>query len=144
MYKPNYKCLKTEHTTLILYLITVQIVKFYFIVTNVFNAFLSVQLHAICSVNLLTLPRPHTMAILNNFLCFDLETGGYVIGIMAIVISVCLILLAGYNMLSINNLCKLNYVCNSLKKSRSNSSSKFCLNYLPFFCSFSFLHSIYW
>jgi len=44
------------------------------------------------------------MPIVNNFLCFDLQTGGYTIGFFGLFISTCLIGLAGYQMMQVNDM----------------------------------------
>ncbi|XP_070501932.1 uncharacterized protein [Chironomus tepperi] len=44
------------------------------------------------------------MPIVNNFLCFDLPTGGYTIGFFGLFISTFLIAFAGYNMMHVNDM----------------------------------------
>lgn len=46
------------------------------------------------------------MAIVNNFLCFDLELGGYVIGIFGLVLSSLFIGFGGYRVLTLNDMSK--------------------------------------
>lgn len=46
------------------------------------------------------------MAIVDNFLCFDLEMGGYVIGILGLVMSVLFMGYGGYRMLTVNDMRK--------------------------------------
>jgi hypothetical protein len=49
------------------------------------------------------------MPIVNNFLCFDLETGGFVIGTFKLILSLLLIALAGFRMMSVTDMSKKIY-----------------------------------
>lgn len=44
------------------------------------------------------------MAIVDNFLCFDLPTGGYFIGGMGMILSLSLVGLAGYRLMLVNDM----------------------------------------
>lgn len=46
------------------------------------------------------------MAIVNNFLCFDLELGGYAIGIVGLILSSLFIGYGGYLILTVNDMSK--------------------------------------
>lgn len=48
------------------------------------------------------------MAIVNNFLCFDLELGGFVIGIIGLVMSALFMAYGGYLMLTVRDMSKKN------------------------------------
>ncbi|CRL04999.1 CLUMA_CG017958, isoform A [Clunio marinus] len=43
------------------------------------------------------------MPIVNHFLCFDLQTGGYAIGTFEIILHSCLIAFSGYRLMNTNN-----------------------------------------
>lgn len=46
------------------------------------------------------------MPIVNNFLCFDLPTGGFAIGSFEIILHSCLIAFSGFRLIHVNDMCK--------------------------------------